>query len=340
MKGAEIELFTLFEATPDFVCIASKEGYFKKINPSVIKKLGYTEDELLASPIFSFIHPQDRAQTHKTRQELLGGKALLNFENRYVSKEGKIIWLEWTSIYFADKEIVFAIAKDVTQRKQIEKQVAVKYKKYKNLTSHFKDKVENEKKYFANELHEELAQLVAVVKMDVNWVANNEPYLSPTAKNMIEHALAVSKLLIKTIQKISFSISPNMLNDFGLKATLEWLCKDFSNLNNIPCSFESEFEEKNFSKEIKTDIFRICQESFANILDLSRAIEINIRIEENNKRLQLCISDKRNGFDIDKKNPPTGLINVKKITTSINGQLKIYKNVGVGSRMCIKVNKE
>ncbi|MDQ2863264.1 MAG: PAS domain S-box protein [Bacteroidota bacterium] len=339
MKSAEIELFTLFEATPDFVCVAGKDGFFKKVNPAVIKKLGYTENELLAEPISSFIHPQDRPLTDKTRQELLGGKALLNFENRYVSKKGEIIWLEWTSIYFPDKEIVFGIAKDVTQRKQIEKQVALKYKKYKNLTTHFKNKVEHEKKYFANELHEDLAQLVAVVKMDINWVANNEPYLSPTAKNMIEHALAVSKLLIKTIQKISFAISPNTLDQFGLDATLEWLCKDFSSLNKIPCSFESDYNEENFSKEIKTDLFRICQESFSNILDISKADEIRIRIQENDKRLQLSISDTGKGFEVGEKKQSAGFINMKERVASINGKLKLHGKTGVGSRISITLNK-
>ncbi|MGZ5191664.1 MAG: PAS domain S-box protein, partial [Flavisolibacter sp.] len=73
-----------FEMTPDLVCIADKEGYFKKINHSVIKKLEYTREELFARPISTFIHPDDKDITRSTREEMLNGTALINFQNRYI----------------------------------------------------------------------------------------------------------------------------------------------------------------------------------------------------------------------------------------------------------------
>lgn len=340
MESAEIELFTLFEMTPDLVCIASKAGYFKKVNPAVIQKLGYTEDELFAVPISTFIHPEDRNVTHENRKELLDGKALLNFENRYVSKTGTVLWLEWTSIYFPGKEIVFAIAKDVTQRKQIEKQVEEKYKKFKSLATHFKTSIEKDRKYLAYELHEELAQLVSALKLDLDSLANNEPDLPHQSKERIEHALAVSKLLTKTIQRISFSISPNMLDDFGLDTTLEWLCKDFSILNSIPCSFESSYHEKAVSHEVKIDFFRICQEALTNVIDHSKATDVKIRIEDANGKINLSIIDNGRGFDIDQKKASAGLIDMRERAASINGSLRIYSKPGKGTKISITVNKE
>lgn len=340
MKNTEFELFTLFEMTPDLVCIAGKDGYFRKVNPAVINKLGYTEQELFAAPIASFIHPDDRELTNQSRKELLDGKALLNFENRYISKNGESVWLEWTSIYFTDKEIVFAIAKDVTERKKIEKEVEEKYQKYKGLATHFKNKIESEKKYFAYELHEELAQLVAAVKMDVDWIANNEPQISASSKTMIEHALAVSKVLIKAIQKISFSISPNMLNDFGLNVTMEWLCKEFSILNEIPCTFESAYDENALTAEMKIDFFRICQESLTNVIDHAMASNVKVRIEESDEIITLCIIDDGKGFDTAHQRETPGLINMRQHAASINGRLTIQSEVGSGTRICVAIQKD
>ena len=340
MKSTEIELFTLFEMTPDLVCIAGKDGFFRKVNPAVINKLGYTEKELFASPIASFIHPDDKEFTHHSRKELLDGKALLNFENRYVSKSGQSVWLEWTSIYFPDKEIVFAIAKDVTERKRVEKVVEEKYKKYKGLTTHFKNKIEKERKYFAYELHEELAQLVAAVKMDIEWVANNETQMSASSKGMIEHALAISKVIIKTIQKISFSISPNMLDDFGLTSTMEWLCNEFSILNAIPCSFESAFDEGRLTQEMKTDFFRICQESLTNVIDHAMASNVKIRIEESPRAIELSITDDGRGFDTAHQMETPGLINMREHASSINGHLAVQSEIGKGTRICVTIDKE
>ena len=115
-----------FEMTPDLVCIASKEGYFKKVNRAVIDTLGYEPEELFARPISSFIYPEDQELTHRERMRLIKGAPLLDFQNRYVTKSGAIIWLHWTSIYLPDKEFVFAIAKDVTERKKAEQERTAK----------------------------------------------------------------------------------------------------------------------------------------------------------------------------------------------------------------------
>ncbi len=82
------DLTPLFDMTPDLVCIASRDGFFRKVNSSVISKLEYTEEELFSRPISSFIHPDDFERTAFTRKEMLQGEALINFENRYIAKSG------------------------------------------------------------------------------------------------------------------------------------------------------------------------------------------------------------------------------------------------------------
>jgi PAS domain S-box-containing protein len=113
-----LELY--FELSPDLLCIAGFDGYFRKVNQSVLKALGYSRSELLSRPIHTFIHPEDKVETARTRQNVLNNQPLLNFENRYLTKEGEIVWLSWTSMPIATEELVFAIAKIVTHRRKIE----------------------------------------------------------------------------------------------------------------------------------------------------------------------------------------------------------------------------
>lgn len=339
LKDFPFKVSAFFEMTPDLVCIAGKDGFLKKVNAAVIDKLGYTEEELLANPIDSFIYPADKDLTRNQRAELLNGKVLLNFENRYVKKTGEIIWLEWTSIYFSDDEIVFAIAKDVTQRKQMEQEVEEKYKKFKSLATHFKTSIEEDRKYLAVELHEELAQLASVVKMDVDWIRIKVPTLSESAKNRIEHASVIADLLITTIRRISFSISPNMLEEIGLNATLKWHCKEFSILNGIPCRFESRYEEANLTLEIKIDFFRICQESLTNIMYHAQASNVTVSIEEDSDKICLIIIDDGKGFAIGQQKQTAGLIRIRERTASINGQLTIQSEIGEGTRVCVTIAK-
>ena len=136
-------------------------------------------------------------------------------------------------------------------------------------------------------MHEELAQLVSVVNMDVSWLKINVADLPVNVTNRIEHASEVSKLLIKTIQRLAFTLSPQMMDDFGLNATLEWLCREFTVLNGIACEFTSDYEEQNMGDEMKTDIFRICQEALTNVLNYAQAGSIKIHVKDTGNSIEL-----------------------------------------------------
>jgi PAS domain S-box-containing protein len=335
-----IILSDFFELTPDLVWLAGKDGYLKKANPAVFKKLGYSEAELYARPITAFMHPDDIEKTLLNRFKLFRGEVLHNFYNRYITKAGDIVWLEWTSVYIAGKETVLAIAKDITARKKIEETVEEQFNKYKGLASHFKSQMEVDRKYFACELHEELAQLVAVVNMDIAWLKAQVADMSGPVNNRFEHVSEVCKIMIKTIQRLAFSISPQMLDDLGLQATMEWLCKEFSVLNGIACSFESEFEEDSLSNEIKIDFFRICQEALADILNHSEAGEITISIKDINNRVRLLIQDAGNGFSTDLQKQATGLTSIQERANSINGKIGLLNLPGGGSAISVTVEKQ
>jgi PAS domain S-box-containing protein len=336
----EFELSAFFEMTPDLVCIAGKDGYFRKVNQAVLDKLGYSKEELFSRPIASFIFAEDAGMTAEKREVLLNGEVLRNFVNRYVTKKGQLVWLEWTSIYSKENEIVFAIAKDVSERKLTEKEIEDNYNKFKGLATHFKKRIEKDKKYFAYELHEELAQLVAVIKMDIEWIANNSTHSPQNVKNRIEHASAVARMLIKSIQRVSFSISPGMLDDLGFNATMEWLCNEFSILNGIPCAFENTVDEEGLSHEIKIDLFRICQEALMNVIDHAQATTVNISISSQHDKIQLAIADNGQGFDISQQKETPGIKNMYERAASINGFLTVDSSIGQGTSISFTVDKE
>jgi PAS domain S-box-containing protein len=339
IENSESDMFRFFEMTPDLVCIAGKDGFFRKVNNAVIKKLEYSEEELFAQPISSFIHPEDKERTGERRSQLLNGSALMNFDNRYISKTGKIIWLHWTSIYLPEKEVVFALAKDVTERKQIEKKTEENYKKFKGLAIHFKTHIEKDRKYFAFELHEELAQLASAINFDIDGVINSSPQLPEAAKHRLEKASAISQLLLKKIRKLSFRISPNTLDHLGLDETLQWLCKDFTNVTEIPCRFESNYSEHELTQEIKIDFFRICQESLNNVMHHSQATLVKIIIEQVGDEICLLIIDDGKGFNIKEEKKLSGLINIRELATSINGELNVESAPGKGTEICVRIKK-
>jgi PAS domain S-box-containing protein len=103
------------------ICVANMEGYFKRINFSFEQTLGYSSKELLEKPFFEFIHPDDIEKTKAVIEEKLSkGAQVIGFENRYRCKDGKYKWLSWTSRPIVKEGIMYAIAYDITARKEAE----------------------------------------------------------------------------------------------------------------------------------------------------------------------------------------------------------------------------
>jgi PAS domain S-box-containing protein len=120
--GTSYKFERFFELSPDLLCVAGFDGFFKRINPAVSKLLGYTNDELFSKPINEFVYIEDRGVTQKAREELTKSNPVLNFENRYLTKSGEIVWLSWTSMSVDSDNLVFAIAKNITHKKRLEEE--------------------------------------------------------------------------------------------------------------------------------------------------------------------------------------------------------------------------
>lgn len=117
-KQAEDELALFFDLVPGMVCIASPDGHFKKINSAFTKTLGFSEKELLIMPFLELIHPDDRNATMAEVGKQLAGGSTVNFVTRFLCKDGSYRWFEWMSEPNADKTLLFAAARDITERKQ------------------------------------------------------------------------------------------------------------------------------------------------------------------------------------------------------------------------------
>lgn len=107
-----------FEHSLDLFAVASFDGHFKRINGAFERCLGYSRDELLATPFLEFVHPDDREPTRAVLQQLGAGQDVIRFENRYRHREGRWRWLEWTCpAPAAGSSCLYAIARDISDTK-------------------------------------------------------------------------------------------------------------------------------------------------------------------------------------------------------------------------------
>ena len=116
-----------FSLSLDLLCIAGFDGYFKHLNPTWQKTLGFSHEELLSKPYLAFVHPEDRASTIAEAHKLSTGMVTITFQNRYLCKNGSYKWLSWNATPLRDQHLIYATARDITERKRREKRLVAQY---------------------------------------------------------------------------------------------------------------------------------------------------------------------------------------------------------------------
>ena len=112
-----------FSLSKDLFVIASREGYFVELSATWSRLLGWTDEELKSRPFNEFVHPDDRKLTAETLSVINQGSLHTEITNRYLTKDGKYIYLYWSSYLDKATNLIYAIARDVTQREQLRKAV-------------------------------------------------------------------------------------------------------------------------------------------------------------------------------------------------------------------------
>jgi PAS domain S-box-containing protein len=124
LQRAEEERDRFFTLSLDMLCISGFDGYFKRLNPAFERILGYSLKELQERPFLDFVHDDDRGATQAAMSRLLSGGEIVSFENRYRCKNGSYRWLLWTATPFVEQQLIYAAARDITERKAIEETLA------------------------------------------------------------------------------------------------------------------------------------------------------------------------------------------------------------------------
>ncbi|CAM4262064.1 PAS domain-containing sensor histidine kinase [Zobellia roscoffensis] len=351
IETLDFELEPFFNLSIDNLCIADFEGYFKKVNPAFAKLLGYTEEELYSKPVFDFIYEEDIDATIKHGENLVHGIPLLNFENRYVCKNGKLVWMHWTATRSEDEKFVYAIGKDVTFKKDLENE----------RISHVTD---------LSRINDRLMQLNHITSHDLKSPVNNLVFLVDmldTSKIKDETVLTVLEHIKRSANGLKTSLNAYIdavAEDEVLEQELELVCFDevFQHVkesidtlaSHAKVQFEVDFTEAQWVLFERSYMKSIFLNLISNSIKYAKpgvvpVISITTQIKDGHKKL--IYKDNGLGFDMKKvgaqifdlnnnrsdsrDNKGLGLYLVKKNVTSLGGSISVDSIENQGSTFTI-----
>ncbi|MDI6050013.1 MULTISPECIES: PAS domain-containing sensor histidine kinase [unclassified Flavobacterium] len=289
-----------FNISADFICIAGFDGFFKRINPAVSKLLGFSEEELYARPISSFVYTPDLKITIETREQVYKNKPLLNFENRYLTKSGEIVWLSWTSMPVESEKLVYAIAKNITHKKKVEEERNLLLA---NLTQINKELTVLSHKT-SHDLKSPINNMLSVFSLiDVSKINDPETLeliniLKLTSENLKETLNESIDELVEN-ENINTQIEEINLTESlaEVLASINSLVSDSKAIINVDFSA---FENVTFNKAYIKSIFLNLLTNSIKYSKPHQVPVITIQSRKNNGVNQLIFSDNGLGFDMDK----------------------------------------
>jgi PAS domain S-box-containing protein len=345
LRQSEYKFKILFNSANDsvFVTQLSSEksyGEFIEVNDVACKRLGYTKEEfLLLSP--SGIISQKFINDYNIMIDRLLQEGHVIYDTVYRAKDKKLFPVEVNShlFLFNEKLTVLSIARDITERKIAEDKLKKSSRLLRDLATHLQTIREEERTLIAREIHDELGQVLTVLKIQLSLLGNK---LNPEQIILKEKVNLLTKLIdqsVESVQKISSKLRPTILDELGLNAAIEWQTEEFEKLTNIKCSLVIPKDDFMLSSNKSTAIFRIFQEALTYFARHSGADKVSISLLTDQKYINLEVTDNGKGISSEqiKDFKSLGIHGMEERAIVFGGQVTFDSITGKGTKVKVEI---
>lgn len=138
-KHLHEQLEKVFDLSPDILGWGNLQGYFTKINKSITRMLGYSEEEFIQKPLIHFIHDDDVEIAKRALADAVNGKMNIRASNRFICKDGSYKWLEWRILSILKKNHFVAVGRDISDQKIAEDLLMESEEKYRTILENMEE---------------------------------------------------------------------------------------------------------------------------------------------------------------------------------------------------------
>ncbi|MEX0660649.1 MAG: PAS domain S-box protein [Balneolaceae bacterium] len=280
-----------------------------------------------------FVHPDDRNKAERNIKSALVKGEGYSFEYRIIQPNGK------EKVFYGRGEIetdqdgnalqLTGIGQDITDIKETERKLQTYTQKLKSLTARQEKIRENERIRIARDIHDELGQMLTVLKMDVTSSINRrkkeygDRYMSRYSDEISEVVNGIDTI-IQSVQRITMELRPGALVDLDLKEALEWQCSEFRKQTGIKVKFVcADNSFNNLDDELATTVFRVFQEILTNIMRHANATKVDVLLEKDDDYLHLNVHDNGRGISVEEIDHPEslGILGMKERSATFKGTI-------------------
>jgi PAS domain S-box-containing protein len=320
----------LFDNALDAILLANDDGAFVDANPAACELLGRSREQILTMSIWD-VRPRDRAEELRTKWRAFLATGSLSGDDRIVLADGSARDVECRAVANVSPGLHLSILRYVTARNQARSQaehgLLALNEQLRRVSARASARREEDRTRLARELHDQLGQALAALKIDLCWLGQQVETGSVPTEELSAKVQAMTRLADETIfrvRRISSELRPPVLDRLGLVAAIEWQIDEFRKRSGIHVRLRSRLEHLPLDLGRSTAVFRIFQEALSNVATHAQATQVTVRFSMPRQRFVLAVADNGRGIPSDQEaGRALGLVGMRERAALLGGTLHI-----------------
>jgi PAS domain S-box-containing protein len=338
LRDSELRQRRLLELLPDAVLIETGDR-ISYVNAEAQRLFGASAAALVGQPPLDLVDPGSRALARQHLAALKSGRhAQRSAELDILCFDGSQRTVESTTASVVDggETSIVMVLRDLTQLRGMESELARSHADLQRLVASQDEVQENERRRIARELHDDLQQTLAAIKIDLAAAA-----VGPARDTALRSARVLADQAIDSTRRIIGDLRPQILDDLGLVPALQMLASQFQQRTAIACALEADEDGLDglLSPQASTSLFRIVQEALNNAARHSRASHVQIHLSAQEAGITLRVADDGTGMPEahERRAGAVGLVGMHERARLLQGTLDVARAEPHGTVIQVKV---
>jgi len=338
---------SILNSSPDAIVVIEMDGRIRMVSPAAITLYGCSSDRLLGCNMFQFIAPEDRERAQSNSLLMYNGY-LGVIEYRILREDGSLFFAEVNGdIIWGDDhqpESMVFIIRDITDSKKTAEALKSSQLELKEFASHLQRVREEERIQLAREIHDELGQILIAIKIDLGMMKQKvlKSIKAVDAENILtnfDNLFGLVDNTLKTTRKIMTDLRPEVLYLVGFVEAVKLYVNNYKERHQIACLFENDISSFELNSQQSVALYRILQESLTNIAKHAKATKVRIKLDIEEDKLIMKVTDNGIGFKTSQRNKPNsyGLLGMKERVYLLDGELQISSQPGEGTTIHVEI---
>ena len=340
--GAEALRLTQFSIDQSTVGIlwVNWDSHVRYANRAAETMLGYGPDALIERPLIDLdptLNMDRWLNLWKRARACEDGPQ--NFATDCLRADGSVLPADVSLSFlrFADGEYLVVYLTDVTERRRYVAALLQSEAQLRELSAHLETVREEEKARIAREVHDELGQMLTVLKLETSMCELAYAQLDPGLNERLNSMKRLIAQLFQLVRDVATALRPPIL-DAGIASAIEWQARRFEARTQIPCLVQVPDNLPALSDAKAIGLFRILQEALTNVMRHAQAHTVELTLVVEGADLRLTISDDGVGFvQAQGRAVSFGLVGMRERVLIMGGQLSLSSELGEGTTLSVTV---